>query len=213
MAYSSNKETWENPNVKDQGCIHDNHVGGTEQGGDPSGWHPEVWDLLCSRFEINSMLDIGCGVGTSQLFFERNGINNLGIDGTDKVIPFHRMVNNLIIHDLTLGPFKHGDFDLVWSCDVFEHIEEKFIQNIFDTLNASNAKIIAFAAAPVGWGGYHHVNCQNPPYWIEKMAEFCSGYTYDEALTTECRTISPIGSYGRNQSFFQRSGLIFTKNK
>jgi len=33
-------------------------------------------------------------------------------------------------------------------------------------------KNVIMTHAVVGQTGYHHVNCQNAPYWIAKMAEY-----------------------------------------
>lgn len=207
--YTTNKETWNNPCTKNMGGLHKDHLGGTEIGGDTDSWTPEVLDYLFQKYPLHSALDFGCGTGTTQLFFERNNIKHIGVDGTDIVKPYHRVPEKLEIFDLTTGAFNFGKYDLVWSTDVFEHIEEQYIENIFNSIINTQPYIIAFAAAPEGWGGYHHVNCKNPDYWIEKTLLYCKEYEYMDAETEFCRNLCPPLQYGRQHSFFNRSGLIF----
>ncbi len=205
---------FENPTKKFSSCygpngIVDGDFGGTTSDGDCNSWHPEVWAILVEKFNVKSLLDIGCGVGLAQSFFEKNDIENLGIDATEKLRPHHAVPNKFVIHDMTKGPYKHS-FDMVWSCDVFEHIDEEYVQNILDTLDMAT-KVAAFSAAPAGWGGHHHVNCKNPDYWIEKVTSYTK-FKYDEALTKRCRASTPTFSNGRDESYFARSGLVFTKD-
>jgi SAM-dependent methyltransferase len=208
--YQTNLETYDNP------CSHaaslvDGELGGTSTKGDPNTWNPVLWDYLIKTYNIQSMLDCGCGVGTAQLFFERNGIKNIGFDGTEIMRPHHFVAKNFNVHNLNNGPFYKEPVDLFWSCDVFEHIDEKYLPNIMETINLSQARILAFAAAPEGAGGWHHVNCKNPPYWIEKLVQYCPNYEYDEEETKKCHSLSSNTENGREISYFLRSGLIFKK--
>jgi SAM-dependent methyltransferase len=204
---------FENPTCEFESCygpkgIVDGDLGGTTQNGDCNSWHPEVWARLIDKYNIQSMLDIGCGVGLAQSFFEKNSIINFGIDGTEAVKPFHRVPENFEVCDITKGPYYFGQFDLVWSCDVFEHIPEDYVWCITDTIQLARPKVVAFAAAPEGCDGHHHVNCKNPDYWIDVMHKR-TPLKYNDALTRECRARSPLFQNGRKESYFARSGLIF----
>lgn len=194
-------ELFKNPCTGNGQRLEENHLGGTSTLGDPDSWCPEVWWHLIGLYQINSMFDIGCGVGFTQSFFAKLDIENYGIDG-EICIKYHLNPSCCAAHDLTVSSIKiaRPKFDLVWSCEVFEHIEEKFVSNILETLQLNCGKVLGVCAAPQGAGGYHHVNCQNPEYWIEKISSV--GFKYNDELTKYCRKIS-------GGAYFRRSGLIF----
>lgn len=187
------------------------HLGGTSVGGDPDSWFPEMWDWLAKKYSLQSMLDIGCGVGQAQMYFERKlAVATLGID-CEQVLKHHVLKDPRYFdaHDLTTGPYIGASkFDLVWCCEVAEHIEEKFVGNLLETVVANCRKVFCLCAAPKGAGGYHHVNCQDSPYWIEKFES--AGLKHQPDLTAEGRRLSPGAVNGRCVSYFARSGLIFT---
>jgi hypothetical protein len=56
-----------------------------------------------------------------------------------------------------------------------------------------------------GQGGYHHVNCQPPEYWINHMKE--RGYN----LSEDNEIIRQIGSRDQTWNYFSQSGLIFIR--
>ena len=74
------------------------------------------------------MLDVGCGPGGMIELAESVGISSWGIDGD----PYVKRQTPVIIHDYTLGPvdasrLPRKQFDLAWSVEFLEHVEEKFI--------------------------------------------------------------------------------------
>lgn len=209
--------------------IEDGHLGGTAPEGDPDSHYPEMWDWLISEFKLKNVLDVGCGISDSMKYFAEQGLKVWGVEGSKKVMEHSRMPDKVSIHDLTTGPFLYmnGDWgkvdptdrydadwhiygeisnnvfwprDLVWSCEVGEHIEEKFVDNFVQTLTINCRQVLAMCAAPKNCGGYHHVNCQEPQYWIEKIEN--QGLIYQKDLTIEWRERC-VGAY------FKRSGLIF----
>jgi SAM-dependent methyltransferase len=210
-------ENWLNPCKKDGTPLRFDHLGGTAIEGDPDSWYPELWDWVVRTFDVASVLDVGCGVGFSTRFFYESGLLVWGLDA-EPVLEKHLFVGydhleqSIIAHDLTTGCWTRDDTwqtDLVWCCEVAEHIEERFVQNVVDTVTKNCRKVLAFCAAPKGAGGYHHVNCQDPPYWIEKLE--AAGLTYRPDLTEQGRALCPE-AYGRSpRNYFRRSGLIFTR--
>lgn len=186
------------------------HLGGTSTRGDPDSYFPEMWEWLIGYFKLESVLDVGCGVGYAQKFFHDHGLTTFGVEGSQDVLRYHPLPQLAQRHDLTTGVWAGPGrlYDLVWCCEVAEHVEERFVQNVIETLRSHCGKVLAFCAAPVGAGGYHHVNCQNPPYWIEKLT--AAGLCFREDLTGEAKKLAPPGKCGRRKSYFDRSGLIFT---
>jgi predicted 3-demethylubiquinone-9 3-methyltransferase (glyoxalase superfamily) len=95
-------------------------------------------------------------------------------------------------------------FDLVWCCEVAEHVSESAIDFFVDTI--TNCRILALTAAPPGDGGHHHVNCQPVEYWIEKIEK--SGMKIEVDKTNHMRSVAK--SFGpRSDSHFMRNGMIF----
>jgi 2-polyprenyl-3-methyl-5-hydroxy-6-metoxy-1,4-benzoquinol methylase len=40
-----------------------NHLGGYLEDGDEYTYMPDVWDYLVKKFDVKSILDVGCGTG------------------------------------------------------------------------------------------------------------------------------------------------------
>jgi len=185
--------------------ITDGHLGGYFHGGDSATYCPHLWKWFIDTMHIKSVMDIGCAEGQSTKFFQDYGCEALGIDGCleavkNSVIPITQW-------DFINGPYiPQHEFDLIWCSEVLEHIEEKHLKNILQTMTYGN--ILAITAAPPGQGGHHHVNCQPSSYWIEKILDF--HFICDAASTRAARAIATIEN---SQSHFSRNGWIFRKVK
>jgi SAM-dependent methyltransferase len=176
-------------------------LGGNKIGGDPCTYHPALWSFLVERFSVKSILDVGCGEGHCVKYFSDLGIRAVGFDGLQANI--ERAVVPITLHDLRSGPFIMP-VDLVLCCEVVEHIEEKYLPNLLQSL--ANGRVIAMTHALPGQGGYHHVNCKPPSYWIKNLETL--GYTF---LPQETRKgISLIKASGR-WTYFIETGLILER--
>ena len=131
--------------------------------------------------------------------FRSLGCEVLGLDGSRKAGGL-LTEGEFIVHDLVSGPCLSGRrFDAVWCCEVAEHIEERFAGNLVSTLVGNAERFIFFTHALPGQGGYHHVNCEPPEYWMEKFGAL--GYALGQALTAKARLL------GHN--YFAKTGLVF----
>lgn len=196
-------ERWRNP-CGDGEPLQFSHLGGTATNGDPSAWYPQLWDYLVKLTAAKRMLDVGCGVGFTQKYFHDIGVDTEGID-CEEMRPYHKLPDKLVAYDLTLGKiYFPRRYDIIWCCEVGEHIAEQFVDNLIHCLTEHCKQVLAFCAALPGAGGYHHVNCKPTPYWIKKLS--VGGLTYDEASSAHCRSLCPPDTY------FYRSGLIFIKD-
>lgn len=175
------------------------HLGGNIRGGDPLTFYPETWKYIISRFGIKSVLDIGCGEGYSTKFFRETGCHAIGLDGlrvnVDETV---KKGCSAILLDLEYG-YCRLNVDLIWCCEVVEHIKERCLDNLLMTM--SSGRIIAMTHALPGQDGWHHVNCKPAEYWLAKMSGI--GYDYLPNETDEARRLA--------FRYFQISGFIFSR--
>lgn len=174
------------------------HLGGYVEGGDPDTQYPAMWAWLVEREGIRSVLDVGCGDGAALDAFTALGCDVLGIDGIAQENPL------IVPHDFTTGPTGMRDdaaFDLVWSCEFVEHVEERYLGNIMDAL--TRAPLVLMTHATPGQPGWHHVNCQPADYWIRRFA--LAGFDVDVELTDETRA--------RAHGYYASTGLAFRRTR
>lgn len=126
--------------------------------------------LLVDIFEPQSLLDVGCGMGTwLKTAGELGLVDYVGVDGLWASPVLTIAPDRFRARDLAT-PFDLGRrFDLAISMEVAEHIvpasAETFISNI-----VRHADAVVFSAAAPYQGGVHHVNEQWPPYWTTLFA-------------------------------------------
>ena len=180
------------------------HLGGYIRGGDPATYYPRLWRWIVEELGVDSVLDVGCGEGHALDFF-RNELEcyAVGIDGVPQVSSW--------IHetDFTEGPslrFSSLEFDLVWSCEFVEHVEERYIPNFLPSFQ--QAPLILMTHAVPGQAGHHHVNCQSADYWQGVMAAI--GYSLNEGLTLKTRLLAGMDALDINH--YRDRGLAFVRS-
>lgn len=187
------------------GLVGDKHLGGYIEGGDPATFFPDLWTWLVQHLGVTSVIDVGCGEGQAIDYFTELGAHCLGIEGLPQEHPL------ILRHDYTLGPLPGIDqlsfsFDLCWSCEFVEHVEEEYVPNFLSTF--ALATFVLMTHADPGQPGYHHVNCQPDTYWIERLASI--DYELDETLTTATRIYAAANHSPDNH--YLRSGLVFRRS-
>lgn len=176
------------------------HLGGYLVGGDPDTLYPDMWDWLCDAWEVHSVIDIGCGDAPALRHFLERGCRAVGVDGMP---PTHELV---IQWDYAKGPFvPGGEFDLAWSAEFVEHVDEQYVANFMETFKA--ARFAAITHADPGCPGWHHVNCRSDDYWKGVFA--ANGFEFDEGLTAMTRALSSKNE--RPFNHYRRSGLAFRR--
>jgi len=163
-------------------------------------------DWAINSFGIKSYLDIGCGPGGMVELAEEKNLRVLGVDGDYTLDRYNP--KRFLIHDYTTGPAPVTDnFDLAWSVEFLEHVEEKYMPNYMETF--ARAKYVIVTYAPPGWEGHHHVNCKDENYWIKRFEEY--GFKYDEFQTKKLRTKSTMNISKKRKAFVKNRGLFFTR--
>jgi len=151
-------------------------------------WHLEkcrLWETyvahdIIKRYEITSMIDFGCGIGSFLEGALDCGLTHIaGIEINLEVakdyMPY-RIVPYIFAKDVT-DPINMGKFDCSWSFETAEHIKPEgtiqFIKNI-----ASAKRFIILTAAPPGQPGRYHINCRPQKFWINNIIN--EGFIYLE---------------------------------
>lgn len=176
-------------------------LGGNLHHGDAWTWCPTLWRHLIDRYGVDSVLDVGCGEGHAVKYFRRQGVIAHGIDGL--ITNVEQAVTPIAHHDLCKGRYVMP-VDLVWSCEVAEHIHPDFVDHYLDTL--SNGRVVAMTHAVPGQPGHHHVNCQHVDYWLDKMGERGYAVTIDNEAMRKF-AVEPFQSWNH----FERTGLVFER--
>jgi len=161
------------------------------------------------KWDIKSMLDIGCGracvIDDAKTI---HGLEVLGIDGDPGDLHgefnFKRPPVPFQLHDYTTGPAPLDDreFDLCWSVEFLEHVDETYMDNWME--DAKRCKYVICTHAEPGDGGRHHVNEQFREYWVEKFNHY--GFDFDVDLTNELREASTM-----TKKFMRQNGLVFIR--
>jgi SAM-dependent methyltransferase len=185
-----------------------------------------VLTFMRDTMKSNSMVDIGCGPGGQVELARSLGYETvIGIDGDWSVLP--KTAENIclewmgestsedeqkespfwFVHDFSekpasflYQPYVPVFFDLAWSVEFLEHVEEQYIPNYMPIFQACKYAIVTHAVP--GQDGHHHVNCQEKDYWVDKFREY--DMIYQDELTVMARDSSTM-----KKPFIKRTGLVF----
>jgi 2-polyprenyl-3-methyl-5-hydroxy-6-metoxy-1,4-benzoquinol methylase len=151
-----------------------------------------------------SVLDVGCGVGSWLAEWIRQGLTDvLGLDG-EHVNPAAMQVETARFRKMDLQDgFSLGrTFDLVQSLEVAEHLDESCADLFVDSLTRHGDTVLFSAAIP-GQRGAHHVNEQWPSYWTAKFAR--AGFKLFDVVRPE------IWTDRRVDIWYRQNTLLFSK--
>jgi SAM-dependent methyltransferase len=175
-------------NVYDQ-SFNDGDLGGCNVDGDPGSECPMMWKYVVDKYDIKSVLDVGCGFGYHLKYFKDFlNLKVMGIEGSQKVASISLLPNDIKCHDYTTGELliDSFNFDLCWSVEFVEHVDASYIDNFLCTFTSCKYLIMTHATA--GQGGHHHVNEQGSDYWKKELARY--NLEYDETETQNIRDLA-----------------------
>lgn len=142
-----------------------------------------VLSYLKKKYDIKTMVDVGCGPGGMEEIAQKLNINWKGIDGDENIKNY-----SIVICDFEKDTLDIDNVDLIWSIEFLEHVWEKYMDNYMNIFK--KGKYVFCTAAPPGKPGHHHVNCQTINYWIKKFDEY--GFTYINEENNECKKMSTM---------------------
>jgi len=154
-------------------------------------------NYIINTYNINSMVDIGCGLGYMSEIGIQKKLRVLSIDGDKKIINNNI---NLIYHDFRLAPLCINYFDLGWCIEFLEHIPEENLNNVTAVFLKCKYILITHAIPPDK--NRFHINVQYEQYWIDffKMLNFIY-------LERETNILKQSSSMKRN--FIRNTGKLF----
>lgn len=144
----------------------------------------EFLHIIQRHVQPQSVVDVGCGLGTWLKVFEESGLKNiLGIDG-NYIEKSNLKISekNFLLHDLSTPLNYNRRFDLAICLEVAEHLPESASEIIIDTLTGL-ADTILFSAALPNQGGQNHINEQSFSYWVQKFNK--KGYIVKDIFRNE----------------------------
>lgn len=175
------------------GAEKEEHLGGwwstTDIWGDPGTWGPEVWNKIIKDFNIESVADIGCGLGFAAKYFSQKGLYVVAVEGGTNAINNSVFEGNLLQNDYTISSAfdsEYDEHDLIWCCEFVEHVETQFEPLYFNDFKTG--KYVAMTFAEPGQPGFHHVNCQTQDYWIKKVENL--GFKFNSEYSESLREIA-----------------------
>lgn len=156
--------------------------------GDPGTWSPKVWNKIIKDFNIESVADIGCGLGYSTRYFAQRGLYVVGVEGGINAINNSVFEGNLLQNDYTISSAfdDEEEYDLIWCCEFVEHVEAQYEHNFLNDFKTG--KYVAMTFAEPGQPGFHHVNCQPQEYWVSKVENL--GFKFKPEYTESLREIA-----------------------
>ena len=174
------------------------HLGGNYAENNPNTWCPDSWKYVIEKYNIKSVMDVGSGYGHAAKWFSEQGLHSVAIDGLD--INCQNAVHPTLEVDLTLKSHQE-DVDMVHCIEVVEHVDEKYLDNLLDTLCCG--KYIFMTHGLPKQRGHHHVNNQLPKYWIDHFD--ARGYSQIEEDSAKIKELAGTGKHIRE------SGMFFVK--
>jgi SAM-dependent methyltransferase len=144
--------------------------------------YAELANLLVDWAHPESVCDMGCGNGYILSALAQQGIQIQGVDASEAVLRYvdDDIRDRIAIRDLS-QPQDLGQFDLVISTGVAEHLPKRSARGFVDNVARHARRRVFYAAAKPGQWGDGHINCQPQEYWIEMFNEH--GLEHDPATS------------------------------
>jgi|TARA_Y100000310_G_C20677417_1_gene813886 hypothetical protein len=149
-------------------------------------WEIGLVQDLIERYQIKSMIDFGCAVGSFLEGAYLVGLKKLvGIEINYQISKqyTHESIVSLIKELDMTKPVELGTFDCGWSFEAAEHINPEGTDQFIDNLVNSSDRMIIMTAASAGQGGTGHINLKPKDFWIESISKHGFKYLEDDVKT------------------------------
>ncbi len=132
--------------------------------------------VLRDIFKPSSVIDFGCGIAETLLWFKINGLRVKGVEGSSAALDLINLLgghiklpNDIIITDLEKPIKLDQKFDLAISIETLEHITPNGADVIVNSICQSANAVVVTACPPQNLPNPHHFNEQPFGYWINKF--------------------------------------------
>jgi glycosyltransferase involved in cell wall biosynthesis len=169
-----------------------------------------IAEWLDAKYKPASVIDFGCSTGTYLLPWKWKDKNVVGYENSEPAVE-HRLLEEVILQDITRVFTKDERCELSICLEVLEHISEKHENTVIDNIcvNTYDHGTILFSAAVPGQGGDGHINCRPKEYWLKKFDQH--GWAPDclatEQLITHVRRWAHLGWFVNNVVIFRKKAL------
>jgi SAM-dependent methyltransferase len=178
------------------------HLGGNFAEGDPACFSASAFKYCLDNLQIKTVMDVGSGQGHTSKWFVEQGCEVTAVEGLPENV--ENAVVPTIQHDLVNGPYIKP-VDLTVCIEVVEHVDQKYVSNLIDTL--TNGKWILMTHAVPGQRGWHHVNCQPTEYWTDLLGQ--KGYSIIDTHSKQIQILSKKDG----AKHIARNGFLFGRQK
>ncbi len=174
-------------------------------------WHThdagnEIIPFIMKNMRPETVIDVGCGIGTFTSVFKKHGAKILAVDGPwcNKELLFKNIEpEEFVEHELEKPLPIEGHFDLAVCLEVAEHLTPERAPSFVAELTGLS-DVILFSAAIPGQGGDHHFNEQWLPYW-EKL--------FNQHDYEVCDVLRPLFWDNENIFWWYRQNIVIVKKK
>ena len=158
-----------------------------------------VWPLVFQYVNPQTIIDVGCGIGTWLYVAQQYGKEITGLDfypkEEDLLIPPERFIRHNLSHPIQLT----GRFDLAVCLETGEAIPNSASGTLVRSL-CGLSDVILFSAAIPNQGGTFHINEQWPEFWRSLFA--LHGYVPVDCLRERIWNDNGIESWYRQNIMF-----------
>lgn len=173
----------------------------------------KVVPLICELFKPESVLDVGCGIGTWLHVFQQNGVTDVvGVDGdyVDRgLLEKHIDSKYFVARDLSKPFHLQRRFDIAISFEVAEHLPPESAEGFAASI-AEHADIVIFSAAIPHQVGQNHLNEQWQSYWAAKFKNL--GYDAYDLIRPKIWHQADVDMwYKQNILVYSKKALPFPK--
>lgn len=164
-----------------------------------------ILEYILSFYKFNSLIDLGCGMGTWCKAASDLGVENiLGLD--QHVYEQQYMLisdKNYIRFNLKNKLNGYGPFDIAISVEVAEHIDNTYVDSFIRNV-CSQSNVVLFSAALPFQGGTGHINEKRCSFWKQKFNKY--GYEIIDCIRPHFWDDQNIEIWYRNNC------VLFVKN-
>jgi len=176
-------------------------------------WEVRLGTYFAEKYEIESVLDLGCGVGSYLEGFIRGGADKIcGVELCyDQIEPYiipilHPFIFKGDVTKISDLPISGTQYDCAFSIEVAEHLLPEKTDLFIEHLAASTDRKIIFTAAKPGQPGTGHINCRPKEEWIDMVT--AHGFVHEkEETANDVEVIKLLGA----PKYIQNNLMVFTR--